>query len=355
MPELPEVENVRRNLEALVTGKTIARVEVRLARIVRTPDDVGEFALRLAGCTVTGVRRRGKYLLFDVPPHCLVSHLRMEGRYSLAQAEDPQPRHTHVVFHFTDGTQLRYQDVRQFGTMDLVPAGGPYPPGLQELGPEPFDPALDAVALRARLHHRRAPVKAVLLDQTCLAGLGNIYVDESLFLAGIHPERPAASLTRAQCAALLEAIRTVLARAIEAGGSSVRSYVDGYGRNGGFQMQLNVYAREGQPCRRCATPIEKYRIAGRGTHVCPVCQPAPRRRRNDPARSAARSTGGRGAARRAGTSGEGGIAGSAGPGPAGGGGAAAGGRRGRRTAEGANGRGRANAGMDGNRTWGVEA
>jgi formamidopyrimidine-DNA glycosylase len=278
VPELPEVENVRRDLETLVVGRTVERVDVRLARIVRTPDDAREFALRLAGCTVTGVRRRGKYLLFDVPPYCLVSHLRMEGRYGLAAAHDPEAPHTHVVFHFTDGTQLRYRDVRQFGTMDLVPAEGPYPAGLAELGPEPFDPALDPTTFRARLHHRRAPIKAVLLDQTCVAGLGNIYVDESLFLAGIHPERPASALTRAQCAALLDAIREILTRAIDAGGSSVRSYVNGYGRHGGFQMQLNVYARAGEPCRRCGTPIEKLRVAGRGTHVCPVCQPAPRRR-----------------------------------------------------------------------------
>lgn len=275
MPELPEVENVRRSLESLVTGKTIASVDVRLPRIIRTPDDALRFALELEGCTIQAVGRRGKYLLLDVPPFTLVSHLRMEGQYRVAQRGEPELPHTHVVFQFDDDSELRYRDVRQFGTMDLVPAGGPWPSGLAGLGPEPFDATLTVQAFHRRLH-RRAPIKAVLLDQTAIAGLGNIYVDEALFAVGIHPERPAERVTRKQAAALLEAIRDVLTQAIDAGGSSIKTYTDGYGRHGGFQMALNAYAREGQPCRRCGAPIEKLRVAGRGTHVCPVCQRRPR-------------------------------------------------------------------------------
>ena len=191
MPELPEVENVRRSLEQLVVGRTIDHVEVRLPRIIRSPDDIQRFAAELQGGTIAAVDRRGKYLLFTIPPYVLVSHLRMEGQYRLCDAGDPEEPHTHVVFAFTDGAQLRYRDVRQFGTMDLVPASAPLPSGLKDLGPEPFDPALDVYAFYRLLHRRRAPVKAVLLDQTTLAGLGNIYVDEALFGAGIHPERPA--------------------------------------------------------------------------------------------------------------------------------------------------------------------
>ncbi|MBX6351941.1 MAG: DNA-formamidopyrimidine glycosylase [Thermoflavifilum sp.] len=279
MPELPEVENVRRDLEALVVGRTIDRVEVRLARIVRTPPDPRVFEALLAGHRIQGVGRRGKYLLFEIPPYTLVSHLRMEGQYRLVRAGEPEAPHTHVVFHLDGGEELRYRDVRQFGTMDLVPPGGELPKGLAELGPEPFDPALDHGAFRRRFHHRTAPIKAVLLDQTCIAGLGNIYVDEALFLVGIHPATPAHRLRPAQAEALLAAIRDVLTRAIAAGGSSVRSYVNGYGRHGGFQMALHVYGREGEPCRRCGTAIEKLRVAGRGTHVCPRCQPQPRRSR----------------------------------------------------------------------------
>ncbi|WP_083516747.1 DNA-formamidopyrimidine glycosylase [Alicyclobacillus shizuokensis] len=276
MPELPEVETVRRSLEALVVGKTIGNVEVRLPRLIRTPDDVERFRAQLAGCCIEAVERRGKYLIFRVPPYRLISHLRMEGQYRLHQAGEPERPHTHIIFHFTDGTELRYRDVRQFGTMDLIAEGDALPKGVASLGPEPFADDLDGATLYRRIHRRRAPIKAVLLDQTCLAGLGNIYVDEALFLARIHPERLAAKVTRRQANELLTAIRAVLRRAIDAGGSSVSTYVDGYGRHGGFQMELNVYAREGEPCRVCQTPIEKTRVGGRGTHYCPLCQRPPR-------------------------------------------------------------------------------
>lgn len=276
MPELPEVENVRRSLEALVIGKTIEEVYVRLPRIIRFPQDSVVFAHQLKGCTIQGISRRGKHLLFDVPPYTLVSHLRMEGQYRVAGHTEPELPHTHVVFALNDGTELRYRDVRQFGTMDLVSNDSERPKGLLELGPEPFDEGLSRSGLYHRIHHRSAPIKAVLLDQTCIAGLGNIYVDEALFIAKIHPERSASRVTRRETGTLLDAIRDVLQRAIDAGGSSVKTYVDGYGRHGGFQMELNVYARDGQACRVCGTPIEKMRVAGRGTHVCPVCQKRPR-------------------------------------------------------------------------------
>ncbi|MCF8566214.1 bifunctional DNA-formamidopyrimidine glycosylase/DNA-(apurinic or apyrimidinic site) lyase [Alicyclobacillus tolerans] len=279
MPELPEVENVRRSLEALVVGRTIAQVEVRLPRIVRTPGDTRRFEAELAGATIQRVDRRGKYLLFSMPPLTLVSHLRMEGQYRLVEQTEPVEPHTHVFFRFTDGTELRYRDVRQFGTMDLVSQAGPWPEGLEKLGPEPFDPDLNEQTLYARIHSRTAPIKAVLLDQTCLAGLGNIYVDEALYEAGIHPETHANRITRVKVKLLLAAIRDILQRAIDAGGSSVKSYVNGYGRHGGFQIELNVYSRDGEACRRCGTPIEKLKVAGRGTHVCPHCQKRERTRR----------------------------------------------------------------------------
>jgi formamidopyrimidine-DNA glycosylase len=272
MPELPEVENVRRNLEALVVGKTIESVEVRLPRIIRTPDDVVRFCIELSGKVITGVGRRGKYLLFSVPPYTLVSHLRMEGRYGLLHKGDLLEPHTHVIFHFTDGDELRYRDVRQFGTMDLITSENDWPAGFRKLGPEPLDESFTAIDLYQTLHRRKAPVKALLLDQTCIAGLGNIYVDESLFMARIHPERSGNSLSEAEVDILLVQIREVIRRAIAAGGSSIRSYVDGYGRHGGFQMELNVYGRTGQPCVNCGMPIEKTRVAGRGTHYCSNCQ-----------------------------------------------------------------------------------
>lgn len=279
MPELPEVENVRRSLEALVVGKVIESVEARLPRIIRTPDDPRVFEALLQGCTIEATARRGKYLLLSVPPWTLVSHLRMEGQYALATAGDAEQSHTHVVFRFTDQTELRYRDVRQFGTMDLVATEQAYPEGLRLLGPEPFDTRLTAAILHQRIHSRKAPIKAVLLNQTCIAGLGNIYVDEALFLSGIHPERPADRVTKSEATKLLADIRDVLGRAIHAGGTSIKTFVNGYGRHGGFQMELNVYAREGQPCRVCGSEIVKLRVAGRGTHVCLHCQGTPHKRR----------------------------------------------------------------------------
>ncbi len=272
MPELPEVENVRRNLEKLVVGKTIESVDVRLGRIIRTPDDVRRFCFELAGKTITEVNRKGKYLLFSLPPYTLISHLRMEGRYGLARMDDPELPHTHVVFHFTDGDELRYRDVRQFGTMDLVISENEFPAGLRNLGPEPLDEKFLASGLFMTIHKRTAPIKALLLNQTCIAGLGNIYVDEALFSAHIHPERKGCSISESEVTDLLVAIRDIIRRAIDAGGSSIRTYVDGYGRHGGFQMELSVYGRTGQPCVTCGSAIEKIRVAGRGTHYCPVCQ-----------------------------------------------------------------------------------
>lgn len=278
MPELPEVEQVRRSLQELIVGKTIHHVDVRLARIVRTPDDASQFAAELQWLTVESVERRGKHLLLHLPPYTLVSHLRMEGQYRLAQAGEPEATHTHVVFYFTDGTELRYRDVRQFGTMDLIPQGHALLQGGAKLGPEPFDEALTAKVFHERLHRKSAPIKAVLLDQATIAGLGNIYVDEALFGARIHPLRPASDITRPQAARLLDEIRDVLTRAIDAGGTSIKTYVDGYGRHGGFQIDLSVYGREGEPCRVCGIAIVKSRVAGRGTHTCPKCQTKPRSR-----------------------------------------------------------------------------
>ncbi len=275
MPELPEVETVRRGLAALVIGKTIEKITVSLPRIIRTPDDVRQFCMMLEGYAIDAVERRGKYLLLSIGPHLLVSHLRMEGRYGFYHREDPVEKHTHVIFHFTDGTELRYKDVRQFGTMDILSQGRHQElPGLATLGPEPLDrsftPEVLIKALRAR---RSGKIKALLLDQSLVAGLGNIYVDEVLFQSGIHPEASGPELSDQQIVALHRAIVAVLTQSVELGGSSVKSYVNGYGQEGGMQHQLNVYGREDQPCPNCGTLIVKTRLGGRGTHFCPTCQP----------------------------------------------------------------------------------
>ncbi|PWK13886.1 DNA-formamidopyrimidine glycosylase [Tumebacillus permanentifrigoris] len=275
MPELPEVETVRRGLEALIVGKTIERVTVTLGRIIRKPDDVEQFKLLLQDLTIDEVKRRGKYLLIGAGPYTLVSHLRMEGRYGLYSAEEAVEKHTHVIFHFTDGTELRYKDVRQFGTMDLLPRDDfTELPGVATLGPEPLHAEFTVDALRRQVAKRRSgKIKALLLDQTFVAGLGNIYVDEVLFVSGIHPETTVTQLTDLQVTRLQQAIVDVLDQSVRLGGSSIKSYVNGYGQGGMMQHQLRVYGHENEPCPQCGTEIVKTRVAGRGTHFCPHCQP----------------------------------------------------------------------------------
>lgn len=273
MPELPEVETVVRTLTGLVVGKTIERVSVHLGRIIRTPDDVEEFKSQVAGQTIHAIKRRAKFIQFVLDRDVLISHLRMEGRYGLYQAEEPVEKHTHVVFHFTDGTELRYRDVRQFGTMDLFALGTETTAGpLAKLGVEPLDEGFTAATFSKLLNGRSTKIKPLLLNQECIVGLGNIYVDESLFLAGIHPETPAGKLTKKQVVRLQESIVATLSEAVEQGGSSIKSYVNGQGEMGMFQQSLKVYGRKDEPCVQCGTQIVRFVVGGRGTHICPVCQ-----------------------------------------------------------------------------------
>jgi formamidopyrimidine-DNA glycosylase len=278
MPELPEVETVRRTLNELVAGKTIDRVTVSLPRIIQRPAEPEQFADMLAGHTIETVERRGKFLLLKLDGLVLVSHLRMEGRYGVYGMNDPVEKHTHVIFHFTDGTELRYKDVRQFGTMHVFLPGEEFErPPLNKLGIEPLDEQFTLATLRSTLSRRTTRIKPLLLNQEHIVGLGNIYVDEALFLAGIHPERTADSLKPGEWAKLYDAIRVTLGNAVEAGGSSIKSYVNGQGEMGMFQHSLQVYGRDNQPCIRCGGGITKMVVGGRGTHLCLKCQPLPRK------------------------------------------------------------------------------
>lgn len=273
MPELPEVETVRRTLGQLVTGKTIERVTVLLPRIIQRPDDTVAFAAMLAGRTIRTVERRGKFLRLILDGMVLVSHLRMEGRYGVYRADEEIERHTHVLFHFTDGTELRYRDVRQFGTMHLFDPGEDLTlPPLNKLGLEPLDEQFDYEAFSAVARGRSTKIKPFLLNQGYVTGLGNIYVDEALYRAAIHPERPTRSLSPEEMRSLHEAIVATLREAVDAGGSSIKSYVNGQGEMGMFQQQLSAYGKQGEPCSRCLTPIVKTVVSGRGTHFCPSCQ-----------------------------------------------------------------------------------
>ncbi|SDH33421.1 DNA-(apurinic or apyrimidinic site) lyase [Alteribacillus persepolensis] len=274
MPELPEVETVRRTLHELVKGKQIKHVEVYWPRIIKRPDDKDAFATLLQGQTIQQIGRRGKFLTFYLDDYALVSHLRMEGKYEMADGKEPD-KHTHVRFFFFDNTELYYKDVRKFGTMHLFPKGSEQDQmPLVQLGPEPYeDPSFTKQYLEEVFYKTTRDIKTVLLDQRAVAGLGNIYVDEALFKAGIRPNTKAQDLPQQAIELLHEKIMETIQTAVEKGGSSVRSYVNGHGDMGLFQLELHVYNRQGEACTVCGNEIEKTVVAGRGTHYCNNCQP----------------------------------------------------------------------------------
>lgn len=273
MPELPEVETVRRTLEKLVLHKQIETVSVYWPKIIKNPLEVDQFTDALRGETILEIGRRGKFLIIYTDRYALVSHLRMEGRYGLYGKEEPYDKHTHVIFHFSDDTELRYRDVRKFGTMHLYQKGKEfqYPP-LSGLGPEPFTEGFTKKYLEKALKKTSRKIKPALLDQKLLVGLGNIYVDEALFRAGVHPERVASSLSRKEISSLHKEIVETLKEAVQLGGSTIRSYVNSQGEMGMFQLELYAYGRKGEACKKCGTPMEKIVVGGRGTHFCPHCQ-----------------------------------------------------------------------------------
>lgn len=273
MPELPEVETVRRTLEQLVLGKKIKEVSVFWPKIIKKPEPVKQFQDALVGQTIRSISRRGKFLIFILDDYSMVSHLRMEGKYMLFQKEEPYDKHTHVIFSFIDGTELRYRDVRKFGTMHLFEKGQELKSlPLVNLGPEPLSTAFTVEYLAEKLEKTSRKIKPVLLDQSMVVGIGNIYVDESLFRAGIHPERSASSLIDLEIKKLHQAIVATLSEAVEKGGSTIRSYINSQGQMGMFQLELYVYGRKGEDCKICGTPLEKLVVGGRGTHICPSCQ-----------------------------------------------------------------------------------
>ncbi|MDN5361341.1 MAG: formamidopyrimidine-DNA glycosylase [Moorella sp. (in: firmicutes)] len=273
MPELPEVETIKRTLSPYIQGQRIARVAIHHPGVIAAPDP-DSFTRLLTGREIFGLGRRGKYLLLHLAgEYCLLAHLRMTGRLVLVDEAAPLEPHTHVVFTLAGGSTLRWVDTRRFGRLYLVKEGEvENTAGVGELGPEPLDPSFDAPALAAILAGRRRPLKQVLLDQRLVAGLGNIYADEALFAAGLDPRRPAASLNLEEVASLHGAMRAVLEQGIANRGTSIRDYVDGSGRQGSNQEHLQVYGRTGRPCPHCGQPLERVRLGGRSTHFCPRCQ-----------------------------------------------------------------------------------
>lgn len=273
MPELPEVETVRRGLEKLILGKTIQSVEVKYPKMIQM--DLDAFRQDLLGQEIRSMRRRGKYLLFYLTDKVLVSHLRMEGKYLFYPDAVPERKHAHVFFEMTDGGTLVYEDVRKFGTMELLRKDQLEAYfAARKLGPEPTEADFLLSPFAAALSRSKKPIKPYLLEQTLVVGLGNIYVDEALWRARIHPARPAASLKPAEVRRLREQIIEVLQLGIEKRGSTIRTYRNALGEDGTMQDFLQVYGKTGQLCARCGSPIEKIKLGGRGTHLCPHCQKA---------------------------------------------------------------------------------
>jgi formamidopyrimidine-DNA glycosylase len=291
VPELPEVEVVRQGLERHVVGRTIGSAQVLHPRAVRRhAAGPGDFSAALGGVTVTGARRRGKYLWLPVADNtlstpspaedALLAHLGMSGQLLLGDPGRPLSPHVRVRFTFTDsGPDLRFTDQRTFGHLAFAPGGAVLPLMIAHIAPDPLEPGFGEAAVVTRLRSRRTAVKSALLDQSLISGVGNIYADEALWRARLHWATPAASLSRAAAGRLLAAVREVLGEALAAGGTSFdRLYVNVNGESGYFGRSLAVYGREGEPCPRCGTPIRRDPFMNRSAYSCPACQPRPRRR-----------------------------------------------------------------------------
>ena len=273
MPELPEVETIVADLRPHLVGRTIVRCELNFPTIVRHPEPE-EFVDAVVGMRIDSVGRRGKYILIGLTNDLLlVVHLGMTGQLRLVDPVAPLANHTHAVFFLDDGRQLRYRDPRRFGRLLLGTEQALLSSKkMPRLGPEPMDPEFAPDELYRRLRTRRAAIKAVLLDQGAIAGVGNIYADESLHKARLRPDRIAGSLSKKSARRLHESLRESLTLAIANRGSSVDTYRDAWGEIGGQQEKLLVYGRAGEPCFTCGRPLSAIRIAGRTTVFCRRCQ-----------------------------------------------------------------------------------
>ncbi|MEU1786948.1 bifunctional DNA-formamidopyrimidine glycosylase/DNA-(apurinic or apyrimidinic site) lyase [Streptomyces sparsogenes] len=286
MPELPEVEVVRRGLERWISGRTIAEVQVLHPRAVRRHLGGGEdFAARLGGRRTGVARRRGKYLWLPLEDgeESVLAHLGMSGQLLVQPHDTPDEKHLRIRVRFADsvGTELRFVDQRTFGGLSLheaVPgAADGLPAAIAHIARDPLDPAFDEAAFHAALRRRRTTLKRALLDQSLISGVGNIYADEALWRARLHYDRPTATLTRSRSAELLDHVREVMSAALAVGGTSFDSlYVNVNGESGYFERSLDAYGRENEPCRRCATPLRRRPWMNRSSYFCPRCQRPPR-------------------------------------------------------------------------------
>lgn len=273
MPELPEVETVKEALNQTVKGQTIKEIELRYEPMIKNMS-ADEFKEKLINQTIQAVSRRGKYLVFHFDDYQLLSHLRMEGKYFYVDSDFELNPHVHVIFTLENGKRLLYQDTRKFGTYHLydkaidLETTAPF----QVLGLEPFATEFTPSYVKEKIQNKKKPIKSLLLDQTIVCGLGNIYVDEVLYRARLHPLTSSSELTDKDIENVVKYTVEVLARAIELGGTTIRTFRSSHGVSGTFQNELLVHQRKGENCYECHTPIEKIKVGGRGTYFCPTCQ-----------------------------------------------------------------------------------
>lgn len=272
MPELPEVQTVINNLAPSVTGRKIKDVDVIYPKMIQ--NDLNDFSKTIKGLTFIGIRRRGKYILFDFDNgQTLISHLRMEGKYSILNNDDDLPKHTHVIFWLDNGKKMVYQDTRKFGRMHLVSTSEvDETKEIKKLGLEPFNSDFTADELFYRLQKKKGKIKGVLLSQEVVVGLGNIYVDEVLYYAKVHPATPANHVTKEDVELIKVGTQHILKSAIKYGGTTIFSFKNANGEIGHFQDHLKVHSQEGKECQIDGHLIEKIKLDGRSTYFCPQCQ-----------------------------------------------------------------------------------
>jgi formamidopyrimidine-DNA glycosylase len=280
MPELPEVEVVRRGLASSITGRHIIGVRVLHPRPVRRHlTGPADFELQVTGRTFAEPQRRGKYLWLPFTDgDAILAHLGMSGQFRLADADAPLAPNTRIIFAFGDGEPgLRFVDQRMFGGLSVSEGGAELPHEIAHIGRDPFDPEFDLAEAVARLRRRNTAIKRALLDQQLVSGIGNIYADEALWVARMHYARPVKTMSRAQAAGVITAAASVMSNALDNGGTSFDAlYVNVNGSSGYFDRSLAVYGREGEPCPRCGTPIRREPFMNRSSYRCPRCQRAPR-------------------------------------------------------------------------------
>ncbi len=273
MPELPEVETVKERLKKKIIGKKIEDIIIRSSSIIKHPSEE-HFVNKLRQQVVNDIKRRGKWLIIELNQYYLLVHLRMEGKFLFKTSEEIYNKHEHVIFNLNNKLQLRYHDTRKFGKMHLITKDElDKIKALNKLGLEPFDKKLNKEYLQEKLKHKKIPIKTALLDQSIIAGIGNIYVNEILFLSAINPIKPSNKVNINELGLIIKNTQQVLKKAIKLGGTTIRTYTSLDGETGLFQKELLVHGRKGEVCIKCDNIISKIKVGGRGTYYCPKCQP----------------------------------------------------------------------------------